>query len=47
MAIPKMIARPKPRVTSPPIGASGKDRRTMVNDVAAARPSVWLISRSG
>ena len=30
MTIPNMIARPKPRMTSPPISASGRIDRTTV-----------------
>jgi hypothetical protein len=39
--IPNMIARPKPRITWPPISASGRIERTTVNDVATVRPRVW------
>jgi len=40
MTMPNMIARPKPRMTSPPISASGRIDRTTVSDVATVRPSV-------
>jgi hypothetical protein len=35
--MPKMIARAKPRITSPPINASGSIERTTVSDVATVR----------
>ncbi len=41
-----MIARPKPRITSPPINAGGRIERTTVSDVATVRPRVWLMLRS-
>ena len=40
MMIPKMIATPKPRRTSPPISASGSIDKTTVSDVATVRPGV-------
>ena len=40
MMIPNMIARPKPRITSPPISASGRIERTTDSDVATVRPRV-------
>jgi hypothetical protein len=40
ITIPNMIAKPKPRITSPPISASGKIDRTTVSDVATVRPRV-------
>jgi hypothetical protein len=46
MMIPNMIARPKPRITSPPISARGRIERTTVSDVATVRPRVWLMLRS-
>jgi hypothetical protein len=38
--IPNMIARAKPRMTSPPISARGRIERTTVSDVATVRPRV-------
>ena len=38
--IPKMIARAKPRITSPPINAKGRIERTTVINVATVRPRV-------
>ena len=40
ITMPNMIARPKPRITSPPISASGMIDRTTVSYVATVRPSV-------
>ena len=40
ITMPKMIARPKPRMTAPPISASGRIDRITVSDVATVRPSV-------
>jgi len=40
ITMPKMIARPKPRMTAPPISASGRIDRTTVSDVTTVRPSV-------
>jgi len=35
--IPKMIAKANPRITSPPISASGRIDRTTVSEVATVR----------
>jgi hypothetical protein len=40
ITIPNMIAKPKPRMTAPPISAKGKIERTTVSDVATVRPRV-------
>ena len=40
MMMPNMIAKPKPRITSPPISSSGRIERTTDSDVATVRPSV-------
>ena len=40
ITIPNMIAKPKPRITSPPISASGRIDKTTVSDVATVRPGV-------
>ena len=44
--MPKRIASAKPRITSPPITASGKIDRNTVSDVTSVRPRVWLMLRS-
>src|SRR5271163_106233 len=40
MTIPKRIASAKPRITSPPISASGRIDKTTVSDVTTVRPRV-------
>jgi len=37
ITIPNMIAKPNPRITGPPINASGSIDRTTVSDVATVR----------